>query len=180
MRDETGERSRYEAHHAGPCPAGAKGCPPEPSVDDIVLGHPVPVPPSWIANARPVHHKLVAEMLRTLPDRRLTCIVGHGAHSTSWMACNEGPDGWGSWLIDYDPAKAASALRGSERRRRHPARRCAVALRRLADRIDPDENPAIDIRLQNAGHTVRHALKEAASAVTTALSRTSKPPRRYR
>lgn len=82
----------------------------------------------------PVHHELIDEMLRALPGRRLTRIVDPGPDQ-AWMACNEGPDGRGSWLIPKDPEAARRSVTSARRTRRGlPARldRLATRITRLA------------------------------------------------
>lgn len=77
------------------------GSRPEPYVDREVLGVIVPVAPSWIRLAGRAEHAMVARMLAELPGRRLTCITGWPEYPGSWQASNDGPDGWGSWVIDW-------------------------------------------------------------------------------
>jgi hypothetical protein len=62
----------------------------------------VPVAFTFYRDFRPQHIRMIREMLRRLPGRRLTKVVGHGMAIDSWMACNDGPDGHGSWCIPRD------------------------------------------------------------------------------
>lgn len=77
---------------------------PEP-MTPVWLGRGLPVVPvalTFARDHRPQHIRMIREMLRRLPERRLTRVVGHGNATGSWMAVNEGPDGEGSWLIDRE------------------------------------------------------------------------------
>lgn len=84
---------------------------PEPSEMAVVfIGmDPVPCARTFLRDAEPRHYDQVREMLRELPHRRLTAIVGHGIQSDSWMAANEGEDGHGSWIINRELPKPKRA-----------------------------------------------------------------------
>lgn len=130
---------RYVADHRRDDPAWP-GRTPEPYEEELVGHVPVPVARSWATRATRVHHDLVAEMLRALPGRRLTRIVGHGDQSDSWMALNDGPDGHGSWIIAYDPDKAGRQVAAARRDRRSLRLATARRLRALADALDPNRS----------------------------------------
>ncbi len=95
---------------------------PEPSVR-FVLGPDLPVVPvarTFLRDHRPVHLEMIREMLRVLPGRVLTRVIGHG-NGSDWMASNAGPDGHGSWVLSrtlpddfYSPESVAARIAAND------------------------------------------------------------------
>jgi hypothetical protein len=90
------------------------GITPEPQEMAVVFAgmDPIPVAKSFLRDAEPRHYDQIRQMLRELPERRLTQIVGYGdTDAGDWRAFNGGDDGHGDWTIIREPARPKPVVR---------------------------------------------------------------------